>query len=119
MKIFAKLKQAVSALSAAYRKELFAVSVIQPFYFFKSCFQKGPLRIGALVFYRIKYESKEIVFEKKNYIKQMQTIHTKLGHLILKCQRNYILIKNIGNTHQVNEILIEIQMYKKLKKSIS
>ena len=49
----------------------------------------------------------------------MQTIHTKLGHLILKCQRNYILIKNIGNTHQVNEILIEIQMYKKLKKSIS
>ena len=115
MKIFAELKQAVSVLSAPYKKELFVALVIQPFYFFKSYFKKGALRIvGALVSYRIKYESKGIVFGEKNYIKQMQTINTILSYLISKCQRNYILINKIRSTYQVNEILVEIQMYKKL-----
>jgi len=113
MKMFAELKQSVSELSAADRKVLFVEPLIQSFYVFKSYFKKRPLRIvGTLVSYSIMPQSKGIVSGKRDYINQLQTLHTRLGYLGLKIQRNYILINNLRSTHQINEILSEIQCTK-------
>lgn len=117
MKIFAKSNQSDNVLGAAGRKELLVAPLIQTYFLFKSYFKKRPLRIGgALIFNRIKSPSKGIVFEKKKYIKKIKKIHTRLDLLGLKRQANYLLINNIGGTNQADKILIEIQIYRKLKK---
>lgn len=111
--MFAELKQCVSELSTADRKVLFVAPLIQSFCVFKSYFKKGPLGIVGILFsYSITSQSKGIVSQKKDYINQLQTFQTRLGYLALKLQRNYVVINNIRTTHQIKEILSEIQYTK-------
>ena len=120
MKISVQVKKNISVFSAAVRKKLFIVPVVKVFYFSKSFFVGGSLRIvGVPASYRIKSQKKLKMFGKKEAIEQMQKIQMELCILGFRIHRFNLPINNIEISHHVEKSGNKNQINKELKKSLT
>jgi hypothetical protein len=120
MKISVRVIQNLNVFSATVRKKLFIVPVIKVFYFSKSFFVGGSLRIiGVPASYRIQSQKKAKIFGKKEAIEQMQKIQMELSILGFRIHRFNLLINTIGISYHVNKFGNKSQINKELKKHLT